>query len=169
MRALVCIVALAVASACSRTEPAPSSQPATALSVAEAIATPWETEVAPSTTSEHADQLRAATAMSTGSLGYPNARGPEAAMGTLEIVRGLLKPDGILGLVDHSGNPGPQNHMLHRVEEAKVIEVLEASGFVVEATSDVLRHPEDDRTRFVFDREMRGKTDRFVLRVRRTD
>ena len=44
---------------------------------------------------------------------------------------------------------------------------LERAGFTIEATSDVLRHPEDDRTKGVFADGMRGATDRFVIRARK--
>lgn len=44
---------------------------------------------------------------------------------------------------------------------------LERAGFVIEATSDVLRNPEDDRTQLVFAPGLRGATDRFVIRARK--
>ena len=53
---------------------------------------------------------------------------------------------------------------LHRIERDVVVRELTAAGFVLDAESDVLRHPEDDRTVNVFDDGIRGKTDRFVLR-----
>ena len=96
-----------------------------------------------------------------------NGRGPEAAQKMLETIYRLLKPGGVLGLIDHSGNPGADNEKLHRIEEKLAIETARKAGFIVEATSDVLRHPEDDRTQFVFAEGMRGATDRFVLRLRK--
>ena len=78
----------------------------------------------------------------------------------------LLKPGGVFGVIDHFGNAGADNAQLHRIEERLVIDAVEAAGFQVEATSDVLRNPSDDRTRGVFDPSVRGKTDRFVLRLR---
>jgi predicted methyltransferase len=53
------------------------------------------------------------------------------------------------------------------MDEAKAVEAAEQAGFIVDATSDVLRHPEDDRTRMVFAAGLRGQTDRFVLRLRK--
>ena len=59
------------------------------------------------------------------------------------------------------------NEKLHRIDEAMVVEAAKAAGFVVEASSELLRHPEDDRTQFVFAKGLRGATDRFVLRLRK--
>ena len=44
---------------------------------------------------------------------------------------------------------------------------LESAGFVFDGDSDVLRNPEDDHSKNVFDPEIRGKTDRFVMRFRK--
>ncbi len=91
---------------------------------------------------------------------------PAAAASFLKAVRMHLKPGGVLGVIDHFGSAGADNAKLHRIEEQLVIDAVEAAGFVVEATSDVLRNPSDDRTTGVFDPSVRGKTDRFVLKLR---
>ena len=43
------------------------------------------------------------------------------------------------------------------------------ASFEVVATSDLLRDPDDDHTKGVFDPEVRGKTDRFLLKLRRPE
>ena len=91
---------------------------------------------------------------------------PAAAATFLKAVRRHLKPGGVLGVIDHFGSAGADNAKLHRIDEQLVIDAVEAAGFVVEATSDVLRNPSDDRTAGVFDPSVRGKTDRFVLKLR---
>lgn len=96
-----------------------------------------------------------------------NGRGAEAATGFLKTVHALLKPGGVLGLVDHAGAAGNDNEKLHRIEESLAVETAKAAGFEVEATSDALRNPDDDGSRNVFDPEIRGRTDRFVLRLRK--
>jgi predicted methyltransferase len=96
-----------------------------------------------------------------------NGRGPEAAQTVLAVIHNLLAADGVLAIIDHRGNAGADNEKLHRIDEAKVIAAAKQAGFVVEATSAVLNHPEDDRTRFVFAEGMRGATDRFVLKLRK--
>jgi predicted methyltransferase len=96
-----------------------------------------------------------------------NGRGPDAAQAVLGAIHKILKPNGVVGIIDHAGTPGADNKKLHRMDEAKAIEAVEQAGFIVEAKSDVLRHPEDDRTRLVFAEGLRGATDRFVLKLRK--
>jgi predicted methyltransferase len=96
-----------------------------------------------------------------------NGSGPEAAQAMLLAVRNVLRPGGVLGLIEHSGNAGADNDKLHRLEESKAVKAAEKAGFVVEASSDLLRHPEDDRTQMVFAEGLRGATDRFVLKLRK--
>ena len=96
-----------------------------------------------------------------------NARGPEAAAGFLAAVLQALKPGGVLGLVDHDAKADADNTELHRIQESRVTAAVEAAGFEIEAKSDVLRNPADDHTKNVFDPSIRGKTDRFVLRLRK--
>ena len=91
---------------------------------------------------------------------------PAAATAWLRAIRMLLKPDGVFGIIDHLGKAGADNAKLHRIEEQVVVDAVEAAGFVVEATGEVLRNPSDDRTKGVFDPSVRGKTDRFLLRLR---
>lgn len=93
-------------------------------------------------------------------------RDPDAAADLLSMVRVILKPGGVFGIVDHAGNPEENNAQLHRIEEQTVIDAVEAAGFVVEATSDLLRNADDDRSKMVFDSNLRGKTDRFLLKLR---
>jgi predicted methyltransferase len=76
-----------------------------------------------------------------------------------------LKPGGEYGIVDHSAKAGTgdaDTTTLHRIDEQFVIKEVEKSGFKLVAESSALRHPEDDRTWFVF--KHRGKTDRFMLK-----
>jgi predicted methyltransferase len=96
-----------------------------------------------------------------------NSRGEEAAGKFLQAVYRILKPGGVLGLIDHAGNPDGDNTELHRIEEARVDAAVQSAGFQIEAKSDVLRNSEDDRTKGVFAPGLRGKTDRFVLRLRK--
>lgn len=81
-----------------------------------------------------------------------------------------LKPGGILAVVDHyaaAGSPRETGGSLHRIDPQIVISELETEGFVLEAKSDILRNMEDDYSKGMFDPEVRGKTDRFVLRFRK--
>ena len=58
---------------------------------------------------------------------------------------------------------------LHRIDPALVDDVVAESGFILEARSDLLAHPEDDHTKRVFDPTLRGDTDRFILRLRKPE
>lgn len=98
--------------------------------------------------------------------GWPEIDG---AMLVQELYSGL-KPGGILGVVDHvaaSGSPRETGNTLHRIDPAIVIEELEAAGFVLDGKSELLRNANDDHSLNMAAPEIRGKTDRFVLRFRK--
>ncbi len=95
-----------------------------------------------------------------------NFAGAETAAALLAEIYAVLKPGGVLGFIDHSGDPEQNNTKLHRIPKQIVMDLATESGFIVEAESDVLAHPEDDRTEMVFG-EIRGKTDRFLLKLRK--
>ncbi len=81
-----------------------------------------------------------------------------------------LKPGGIFGVVDHRSLPGRGGRdakRLHRGDAETIRNEILTTGFVLEAESDALHHPEDDLERPVFDMDLRGKTDRFVYRFRK--
>ncbi|MCH8248122.1 MAG: class I SAM-dependent methyltransferase [Proteobacteria bacterium] len=83
-----------------------------------------------------------------------------------ELKKGL-KPGGIVAVIDHyaeAGAPPETGESLHRIDPALVIANMEAAGFVLDGQSDVLRNPDDDHSTIVFAPEIRGKTDRFVMR-----
>ena len=83
-----------------------------------------------------------------------------------------LKADGIVGIIDHyaePGSPGDSGGTVHRIDPAIVIADMQAAGFVVDASSDLLRNSNDDYSKNVFAPELRGKTDRFILRFRKAD
>lgn len=81
-----------------------------------------------------------------------------------------LKSGGTYFIVDHAAKPGAGDDALlslHRIDEDRVKQEVEAAGFVLEAEADFLRNPKDDRTKMVFDRELNRDTDQFVLRFRK--
>ncbi|MCY3605926.1 MAG: SAM-dependent methyltransferase [Gammaproteobacteria bacterium] len=82
----------------------------------------------------------------------------------LAAVRDLLKPGGVLGVIDHYGDPDKDNTQLHRLNVATALPIIEAAGFEIES-SDLLRNPDDDRTIMVFDPAIRGKTDRVLYKL----
>lgn len=69
-------------------------------------------------------------------------------------------------VVDHAGEPGMELEAttdLHRIDEAFLKSELEGNGFRYLHSESALRNPDDDRTRIVFDEDLQGRTDRFVL------
>lgn len=81
-----------------------------------------------------------------------------------------MRPGGIVGIIDHVGEPGDTRKIvdtLHRIDAAVVRADFEKAGFVLEAESDLLANPEDDHSKIVFDPAIRGKTDRFLMRFRK--
>jgi predicted methyltransferase len=81
-----------------------------------------------------------------------------------------LKPGGVLLIIDHAavdGSPAGVTETLHRIDQAQVVRDLTAAGFVLEAESHVLRNPADNRALRVFEADIRGHTDQFVLRFRK--
>jgi predicted methyltransferase len=76
-----------------------------------------------------------------------------------------LKPGGIYGIIDNSAVPGSGARdvsTLHRVDEAYEVNQIKGAGFMLQAASDVLRNPKDDRAWLVF--KHRGEQDRFMLK-----
>lgn len=81
-----------------------------------------------------------------------------------------LKPGGTLVIIDHSATLGSELAVadtLHRIDGARVRAEVEAAGFVFEAASWALVNLADDHTLRVFEGDIRGRTDQFVLRFRK--
>jgi len=69
-----------------------------------------------------------------------------------ELFEGM-KPGATLGIVDHyavAGAPSETGSTLHRIDS-------------------LLRNLDDDRSKSVFDPEIRGKTDRFIMRFKKPE
>lgn len=82
----------------------------------------------------------------------------------LAAVKDLLKPGGVLGVIDHYGDADKDNTQLHRLNVDTALPIIEAAGFVIES-SDLLRNPDDDHSIMVFDPAIRGKTDRLLYKL----
>lgn len=91
-------------------------------------------------------------------------RSPEQAQMLLAVIKGILKPGGVLGIIDHNSNDGADHAALHRMPVAQAIAAAEAAGFEVEV-SDLLTNPDDDRSQGPFTEGLRGYTDRFLLKL----
>jgi len=90
----------------------------------------------------------------------------------LDQVARALKPGGVLLVVDHSARQGTGSadaQALHRIDEQFAIADFRKHGLEWEAAIPVLRNPDDDRSKNVFDPAIRGRTDRFVHLYRKPE
>lgn len=79
-----------------------------------------------------------------------------------------LKPGGHLVIADHSARAGEGTSVgktLHRIEEAALRREVEAAGFVLVASGDFLRNPEDKRD--VTSGKSPVRVDEFVLKFQK--
>lgn len=85
----------------------------------------------------------------------------------LAELHGALRAGGIVGVIDHyaaEGSSSETGGTTHRIDAAIVIDAMTGAGFVLDGQTDILRNPDDNYDKIVFDPELRGKTDRFVMR-----
>ena len=77
-----------------------------------------------------------------------------------------LRPGGLLMISDHAG-PGlttpEQIDPVHRIDAEFVQAEIEAAGFELIATSDAMANADDDHTLNIYNPDIRGYTDRFLL------
>jgi predicted methyltransferase len=85
-----------------------------------------------------------------------------------------VKKGGFVAIVDHAAPIGTGDAMarditgVHRIDETLVKQKMLAAGFKLEAESQALRNPADDRTKAFFAPEMKGiNTDKFAFRFRK--
>ena len=85
----------------------------------------------------------------------------------LSTLHRVLKPGGVLAIIDHHGKPGSGYtpvQALHRIEAEFAKQDIASRGFEFVASSDLLENPDDDLSASVFDPEIRGRTSRFVYK-----
>ena len=96
--------------------------------------------------------------------------GPADLAKVNKAVFAALKPGGEFFIVDHAAAKGSglrDTDTLHRIDPDSVKSEVEAAGFKLEATSDLLANPEDDHTKLVFDKTIRRHTDQFIFKFRK--
>ncbi|HEX3914380.1 MAG TPA: hypothetical protein VHW71_12795 [Steroidobacteraceae bacterium] len=102
----------------------------------------------------------------------PKSTWPKIDVGSvLDQLSRALKPGGVLLLIDHSAKAGHGKSdagKLHRIEEAFAVQDFAAHGFKLVAKSGLLRRPDDARDLISYKGPALGKTDRFVLVMRKT-
>ncbi len=96
-------------------------------------------------------------------------RGEEGAVKMMRVIYAAMKPGGVFGIIDHHGAQGNDNKALHRALKKDAIRTAEAAGFVLEGESGLLHMHGDDMTQSVFTEGLRGKTHRFLLKLRKPE
>jgi predicted methyltransferase len=100
-------------------------------------------------------------------------RQPEYAAATLAEARRILKPGGVLGVVDHRAMENASRAAaaaLHRIAESTLRSDIESAGFRLESSTDLLANPRDRHDKAWFDdAALKDNTDRVVLRYRSPD
>ncbi|MCB1644447.1 MAG: class I SAM-dependent methyltransferase [Pseudomonadales bacterium] len=91
-------------------------------------------------------------------------RDPDAAVAMLKQLRKLIKANGVLGIIDHRAVKGTDAAKLHRMLEKDAVAAAKRAGYLV-SSSEILASGEDDHQQLVFDPAIRGKTDRFLLKL----
>lgn len=94
--------------------------------------------------------------------------GSEGATYFLKNVYKVLKPGGVFGVIDHAGNADADNNALHRMDPAIAKQLATDAGFEIDAESDLLHNPNDDRTLHMRDESLERNTDRFLLRLKKS-
>ena len=82
-------------------------------------------------------------------------------------VMAALKPGGVYGIIDHHAAEGTGTSViesLHRIEQSVIVDEISGAGFELAGSGDFLSNPDDDHSLMVFDPNIRGRTDRFVMR-----
>jgi predicted methyltransferase len=96
--------------------------------------------------------------------------GEDAASRVNAAAFAALKPGGVYVVIDHHAAAGSglsATNTLHRIDRAKLIEEVQAAGFVLADQSALLERPDDPLTANVFDASIRGRTSQFMLRFRK--
>ena len=97
-------------------------------------------------------------------------------MGTPDMARfdkaifHALKPGGTFLVLDHVAADGSDlaaTDTLHRIDPAAVKAEVTAAGFEFVGESVALRNPADGHTLSIYDKSIRGKTDKFIFMFRK--
>ena len=81
-----------------------------------------------------------------------------------------LKPGGIYVIIDHKAQESAGDDVtdsLHRIKESTVKKEVEAAGFKLVAEGHDLNAPSDDGSKRVFESDVRGKTNQFMLKFQK--
>lgn len=104
---------------------------------------------------------------------YHDMHNKQYAMDVHEVNKAVfksLKPGGYYVIIDHKAAASAGDDVteaLHRIKEETVKTEVEAAGFRLVAESDALHVAGDDGTKRVFEADVRGKTNQFMLKFQK--
>jgi predicted methyltransferase len=107
------------------------------------------------------------------SLNYHDMHNKQYAMDVNEVNKAIfksLKPGGYYIVIDHKAAESAGDDVtetLHRIKESTVKKEVEAAGFKLVAEGKDLTFPSDDGTKRVFENDVRGKTNQFMLKFQK--
>ena len=107
------------------------------------------------------------------SLNYHDLHNKTYAMDVNEVNKAIfksLKPGGYYIIIDHKAAESAGDDVtetLHRIKQSTAKKEAEAAGFKLVAEGHDLTFPGDDGTKRVFENDVRGKTNQFMLKFQK--
>ena len=98
---------------------------------------------------------------------HESRKAPEDMPAVLASIYRSLKPGGSFVVIDHEAEDGTGSEVgdsLHRINSNFVKNQVLAAGFKIDSESEILANPDDSNTQSAFHPDVRGKTDRFVIK-----
>jgi predicted methyltransferase len=89
----------------------------------------------------------------------------------LKAVYAAMKPGGVIGVIDHVASPNSDARATvdkyHRIDPNVIRADFKRAGFVLVASSNMLRNPADDHSLEVSDPKIAGHTDRVIFKFKK--
>ena len=107
------------------------------------------------------------------SQNYHDMHNKQYAMDVNEVNKAIyksLKPGGYYVIIDHKAAESAGDDVteaLHRIKESTVKKEVEAAGFKLVAEGKDLNYASDDGTKRVFEADVKGKTNQFMLKFQK--
>lgn len=87
-------------------------------------------------------------------------------------INAALKPGGLLLVIDHAairGSGSEAAQSLHRIDEEFARADFEKEGFILLKSLDILRNPEDDYSKDIWNKAVINDTDKFIYLFKKTE
>jgi predicted methyltransferase len=107
------------------------------------------------------------------SLNYHDMHNKSYNMDVNEVNKAIfksLKPGGLYVVLDHAAADSAGDDVtetLHRIKKSSVIKEAEAAGFRLVSEGNAMQYPGDDGSKRVFENDIRGKTNQFMLKFQK--